>query len=216
MANYLKGIGDAGTGVNEIPPSLDARINKFLMGHISGVIKSEFNEFNAAKIDRGVIISSGLCQAQGYFGCADTETVVNFIMPNSTNYVQIFAEIDLSVLPNRFEIKASAMSNSTAYAFRQDNLRAMVNGKYQLPLWQVTLTSTSITLKDRRAFIAKPSDALHADEADHANRADNAATAGTAGTCTGNAGSATRVNDQISSTTAVEFYVGSKKVRIEA
>jgi hypothetical protein len=122
MAYYLKGIGDAAAKVNEIPPSLDARINKFFAGHTAGVIKSEFNEFGASAIDRGVIIRGGLMQAQGYFGCSDTETQINFVMPQSTNYVQIYAEIDLSVVPNRFEIKASPMSNTSAYTFRQDNL----------------------------------------------------------------------------------------------
>jgi hypothetical protein len=163
MANYLKGIGDIPTRVNEILPSLDARILKFIIGHTSGVISGELNEFSATTVDRGVVVRSGLCQAHGYFGCCDTETQFNFVMPSGTQYVQIYAEIDLSVVPNRFEIKATAMSNSTAFSPRQDNLRTTTNGKFQLWLWQATLTSTTITLADKRVFIYKPSDAVTAE-----------------------------------------------------
>ena len=49
MANYLKGIGDAATRANEILPSLDARINKFFMGHTAGIIRGEYEEFAAAE-----------------------------------------------------------------------------------------------------------------------------------------------------------------------
>ena len=212
MAFYLKGIGDGATRTNEILPTLDARINKFICGHESGIVKGEYNEFAAQAIDRGVIIKSGLMQAHGFFGYSDTEVQINFIMPASTNYVQIYAEVDLSVVPNKFEIKASSMSNSTAFTFRQDNLRAIINGKYQLPLWQVTLTASTIILTNKRSLINKPANAVHAEEADYALSADYATSAGT---CTGNAASASRVNDQISANNAVEFYVGNKKVRIE-
>jgi hypothetical protein len=163
MANYLKGIGDAATRVNEILPSLDAKINSFLVGHTAGIIKGEFYEFAATAIDRGVVVKSGLFEAYGYFGATDTETQINFIMPSGTNYVHLYAEIDLSVVPNRFEIKATPMSNSSAFSFRQDNLRTNLGGKYQFPLWQVTLTASSIILTDRRAYIAKPSDAVTAE-----------------------------------------------------
>ena len=168
MANYLKGIGDAATRVNEILPSFDARIANFLCGHTMGIVRGEFYEFNATRIDRGVVISGGLLQAHGYFGCADTDTQINFIMPSGTQYLHIYAEIDLSVVPNRFEIKATAQSNSTAWTPRQDNLRSATNGRYEFPLWQITLTSTNITLLDRRAYIAKPLAAVNAEHADTA------------------------------------------------
>jgi hypothetical protein len=212
MANYLKGIGDAATGVNEILPVMDARIHKFFLGYTSGVVKGELYEFDAEVIDRGVIVKSGFMQAQGYFGCCDTETQINFVMPGGTNYVHLYAEIDLSVVPNRFGIKATAASNSPDYTFRQDNLRAIQSGKYQMSLWQVTLTANNITLADKRAFIQKPADAAHADEATHASEADRALNADNATV----AATAVRVNDRISFTTAVEFYVGGKLIRIEA
>lgn len=173
MVNYIKGIGDAATRTNEILPSLDARINYFLCGHTSGIIKAEFYEFSASKIDRGVMIKSGMIQAHGYFGCADTDTQINFIMPATTSYVHIFAEIDLSIVPNRFEIKATAISNSAAVSFRQDNLRSTTNGKFQLHLWQVTLTATTITLTDKRAYIDKPLNAVNAETSTTQEQSDN-------------------------------------------
>jgi len=163
VANYLKGIGDAATRVNEILPSLDARINNFLCGHTVGIIRGEFNEFYATAIDRGIIVRSGMFQAHGYFGASDTDTQINFVMPSTTQYVHLYAEIDLSVVPNRFEVKATPMSNSSAYTFRQDNLRTVTNGKYQFQLWQVTLTASTIILTERRAVIDRPSDAVTAE-----------------------------------------------------
>jgi len=165
MANYLKGIGDAATRVNEILPSLDARINNFLCGHTAGIIKGEFNDFSASAIDRGVIVRSGMFQAHGYFGCSDTDTQFNFVMPSTTQYVHLYAEIDLSVVPNRFEVKATAMSNTSAWTPRQDNLRSITNGKYQFALWQVTLTASTIILSDKRMTVQKPLNAVNAEVA---------------------------------------------------
>jgi hypothetical protein len=163
MAYYMKGIGDAATKINEIIPSLDAKINAFIVGHTAGIIKNEFYEFAATAIDRGVRVQGGLIQAYGYFGAADTETQINFVMPSTASYSHIYAELDLSVVPNRFSIKATPPSNSAAFSFRQDNLSTNQSGKYQFPLWQATLTETAITLADKRAYIAKPSDAVTAE-----------------------------------------------------
>ena len=163
MANYLKGIGDASQRINEILPSLDARIYNFLIGHTAGIIKGEFYEFAADAIARGVVIKSGMMQAHGYFGCADTDTQINFVMPSTTQYCHIYAEIDLSVVPNRFEIKATALSNSTTFSARQDDLRSIPNGRYQFHLWQVTLTASTIILSDRRNYIDKPLNAVNAE-----------------------------------------------------
>ncbi len=163
MANYLKGIGDAVLRVNEILPGFDARINNFLCGHTAGIIKNEYNEFAATTIDRGVRVKSGMLQSYGYFACCDTETQINFLMPSTTNYVHIYAEIDLSIVPNKFEIKATPMSNSSSWTPRKDNLKTIPNGKYQIHLYQVTLTATTIVLADKRTYIAKPSDAVTAE-----------------------------------------------------
>jgi hypothetical protein len=165
MANYLKGIGDAATRVNEILPSLDARINKFLVGHTAGIIRGEYNEFSAQIVDRGVAVRSGFLTAHGYFGASDTETQINFVMPTGTQYVHIYAEIDLAPIPNTFGIKATAMSNSEAWSPRQDNLLTMQSGKYQFPLYKATVTASTIILTDNRTFIEKPLRAINADNA---------------------------------------------------
>jgi hypothetical protein len=196
MANYLKGIGDALTRSNEILPSFDARINNFLCGHTAGIIKGDYNEFAGNAIDRGVIIKSGMMQAYGFFGCTDTETQINFIMPSMTNYFHIYAEIDLSIVPNRFEVKATALSNTSAWSPRQDDLKIYPNGKYQFPLWMITLTASTIILTDRRAFIEKPLKAVNADNATKATSADSATNAGYATT----AGTANALSDSLNAT----------------
>lgn len=163
MANYLKGIGDSVLRANEILPGFDARINKFLCGHTAGIIQNDYNEFSATIIDRGVIVKSGMLQAYGYFACSDIDTQINFVMPSSTNYVHIYGEIDLSIVPNKFEVKATPMSNTQEWTARQDDLKNVPNGKYQLPLWQVTLTASTIVLTDKRFIIDKPSDTVTAE-----------------------------------------------------
>jgi hypothetical protein len=132
-----------------------------------------------------------MMQAHGYFGCADTDTQINFVMPSTQQFVHIFAEVDLSVVPNRFDIKATAMSNSNAWTPRTDNLSATPNGRFQLHLYQVTLTATNITLADRRAFINKPRDAVNAENATQATNATDATNATTAAGFTANGGIAT-------------------------
>lgn len=166
MATYLKGIGDPLSRTNEILPSLDAKINKFLIGHSFGIIQGEYNNFSAELIDRGVIVRSGLLQAHGYFGCSDTDTQFNFILPTGTNYIHIYGEIDLSVVPNKFEIKQIIMSNCESYSFHQDDLSINLYGKYQIPLWQITLTSDELTLTDKREFISKPLRSIYSDYSD--------------------------------------------------
>ena len=173
MATYLKGIGDPISRTNEILPSLDAKINKFLTGHTAGVIQGEYNSFSAELIDRGVIIKSGLLQAYGYFGCSDTETQFNFILPTGTNYIHIYGEIDLSVVPNKFEIKQTTMSNSEEYSFNQDDLSINLYGIYQIPLWQITLTSDGLSLTDKREFIGKPLRCINAEYSDIAGTANS-------------------------------------------
>lgn len=173
MALYLKGIGDIATRVNEIIPSFDALIYNFIVGYPSGVIKGDFYEFNATIIDRGVRVQSGAMQAYGYFGMSDADEVINFVMPSLTSYVHIYAEIDLSVVPNKFAIKTSAMSNSSAYTYRQDNLKTARSGKFQLPLWMATLTASTIILTDRRAYISKIKEAESSDIAVTQPQTDN-------------------------------------------
>lgn len=152
MATCLKGIGDTALRQNEILPSFDARINRFILGQNVGVIKNELAEFSIELLDRGVIIGTGMAVAFGFFGLSDTATQFNFIMPVTTNYVHIYAEIDLTLIPNRFSIKASEMSGNQNFSYQKDDLLS-ANGKYQIPLYMLTLTKSSITINDNRTYI---------------------------------------------------------------
>lgn len=152
MAYFLKGIGDTATKANEILPSLDARINKFIVGHESGVIAGDYGEFDARKIDRGIIVKGGMAEAHGFFGVSDTEVQFNFVLPAVTNYLHVYAEMDLTVVPNKFELKVTPMSNTADYTFQHDDL-TKANGRYQIPLWLVTLTPITLTLSDERSII---------------------------------------------------------------
>jgi hypothetical protein len=163
MGAVLKGIGDTATEVNKIMPSLDASINRFVCGHTSGIIRSEFYEFAAQVTGRTVTVRGGLLQAYGYFGASDTEKQITFGTSSGTQYSHIYAEIDLTVAPNIFDIKATPLSSSSGYTYRQDNLGTTPSGKYQFPLWLATVTALSITLTDRRAFIDKPLNAVNAE-----------------------------------------------------
>jgi len=63
------------------------------------------------------------------------------------------------------------MSNSESYSFHQDDLSINLYGKYQIHLWQITLTSTGLTLTDKRSFILKPLNSVNSDYADIAGTA---------------------------------------------
>jgi hypothetical protein len=75
------------------------------------------------------------------------------------------------VIPNTFAIKATNLSNSSAWTARQDNLLVELSGKFQFPLYMVTVTASSIILTDRRQCIEKPLKAVNADNATTADTA---------------------------------------------
>jgi hypothetical protein len=177
MAYFLKGIGDAQTGKNEIKPSFDARINKFLTGHTAGIIKDELEEFGSAIIDRGVRIKSGMLCAYGYFAMSDAPSDFFYSVPTGTLYAQIYAEIDLAPRPQNFEIKTTTPAPTDTFTAVQDNLAAS-DGKYQIRLYTVKLeANAAITVTDKRSYIDMPLNAVNAKNAAAAGRADSAATA---------------------------------------
>jgi len=175
MAYYLKGIGDRITGKNEILPQLDARMINFLVGIQHGIISGELNNFGYTTIDRGIRIRSGLLQAWGYFAMSDADVQFNFTMPSAqTQYVQIYAEIDLSKAPQVFEVKVTAQSGTNSFSPQQDNLSTNPNGKYQFWLHTATLyTNNTIGVTDRRTYITKPLNAVNADYAVTQAQSDN-------------------------------------------
>lgn len=75
-----------------------------------------------------------MMQAYGFFACSDTDTQINFIMPSTTQYIHIYAEIDLTVAPNRFEVNATPMSNTQEWSARQMTSKlfqtASINSRY--------------------------------------------------------------------------------------
>ena len=165
MAYYLKGIGDRASGRNEILPQFDARIMYFLIGNQNGIVNGELNSFAFQSVDRGVRIRSGFMQAWGYFAMLDTDVQFNFVMPSAAaQFVQIFAEIDLSRVPQVFEIRTTAPSNSNSFSAVQNNLRTNPHGRFQLWLYTAQLnTNGTITFTDRRTYINKISDAITAE-----------------------------------------------------
>jgi hypothetical protein len=175
VAYYLKGIGDKISGVNEILPQLDARMINFLVGVQHGIITGELNSFGFTTIDRGIRIRSGLLQAWGYFAMSDTDVQFNFTTPSgSVQFVQIYAEIDLSKAPQVFEIKVTAQSSSNSFTPQQDNLRTNPNGKFQFWLFTAQLnTNNTISVTDRRTYLTKPLNAVNADFAVTQAQSDN-------------------------------------------
>jgi len=184
MANYLKGIGDPQTRVNEIIPKFDAQIFNFLAQCVPGICWSETNRFALTTITRGVRIGAGMCQAHGYFGMSDALTQLDFITPTSGNqFVRVFAEINLSVTPHRFSVRATAQSTSSNIALTQNNLSTTPNGVYQIPLYLLTLaTNGTITSTDQRPQMTKPEHAKNAEQATNATNATNLTGTGTIAT----------------------------------
>jgi len=181
MANYVKGIGDATSRINEIIPKFDAQILNFLIQSTPGVCWSETNRFAIATSGRSVLISAGMVHAYGYFGMSDAITQIDFVMPTSaTQYARIYAEINLSVTPHRFSIKATAQSSSSNIGLTQNNLATTPSGVYQIPLYLLTISSNGvITATDQRPQNTKPEHAKNAEQSINSTNANNLVSGGT-------------------------------------
>ena len=165
MASYLKGIGDALNGSNEILPSFDAKIYNYLTQNEAGIVGTEPSKFPLTVIDRGVQIGAGMVHAMGYFGMTDSPTQLNFVYPTgSPQYARIYAEINLSVTPHQFKIKSTAQSSTTNIALIQDDLKVAPSGIHQIPLYLLTINpNNTITSVDQRAMLSAPQRAMNAD-----------------------------------------------------
>ncbi len=154
MSYYLKGIGDQVTGRNEISPIFDAKINNFFAKSSPCVIGSEVNQLSGTVISRGVTVDSGMAFAFGYFGMSDAVVQFNFVTPSSaTQYSKIYAEFNMSLNPQSFSIKVTPQSNSKIIDLTQDDLSKIPMGKFQLPLYLVTIpTNGKITIQDLRVI----------------------------------------------------------------
>ena len=183
MANYVKGIGDALTGANEIMPLFDAKIFNYILQNQAGVIGgAETQRFNLTTIPRGVQIGAGTAQAQGYFAMSDSPAQLNFIYPSgSAQFVRVFAEINLAVIPHKFEIRATPQGGSTNITLIQDNLATSPNGIHQIPLYLLRINpNQTITIEqDQRNILNRLLNAQHALNADDATRATHLVAGGT-------------------------------------
>ena len=141
MAFFLKGHGDPATGQNEILPSFDAMIYAYLAQNGAGVCNTG-NLFACTTTDRGVSIAAGLCYVNGYFGMSDSPTLLNVTFPSgSAQFARVFAEVNLSVTPHRFQIRASNQSTSNNIPLIQDNLAIAASGIHQIPLFLLQINS---------------------------------------------------------------------------
>jgi len=175
MAFFVKGLGDAVARVNEILPRFDASIFNFLAQTNPGVCWWETTRFNATVADRGVNIGAGMVLCHGYFGMSDQTHRINFVLPASgTQFARVFAEINLSASPHRFNIRATSQSTSSSIGLTQNNLTTNPNGIHQIPLYLVTIpASGAITVSDQRVQILRVQNAGHAQTAGSATSATN-------------------------------------------
>jgi len=154
MGFFLKGLGDIATGQNEILPSFDAAIYAYLAQNAAGIC---FNgqQFNATTTDRGVMIAPGLAFVNGYFGMSDSPTPINFTFPSgSAQFARVFAEVNLSVTPHRFQIRASNQSTSNNIPLVQDNLSLAASGIHQIPLFLCQINNNrTINITNQRNIL---------------------------------------------------------------
>jgi hypothetical protein len=176
MANYLKGLGDPLNRINEIIPKFDAQIYRYLTQNNPGVCWTDSAaRFAITNRDRGVQIGAGMIYAHGYYAMSDAPTMIDFILPSAGNqFARIFAEINLSVMPHRFTIRASAQSTSSVINLTQHNLTTSPSGIFQVPLYLVTINANgTITSTDQRVQLGKVAQVTNADQAAHATNATN-------------------------------------------
>jgi hypothetical protein len=92
--------------------------------------------------------------------------MINFVMPTATNYAYIYAEINLSVVANKFEIMARPRADNDSYTFTKADLSKDANGVFQLKLYRLTITASSITVLDQRTYSQYPRMAAISEYAD--------------------------------------------------
>lgn len=181
MGYILKGIGDSITGKNEIIPTFDAKIFNFYAQVNPGVIGSESKKFKIAVVDRGVTIGPGMAHAFGYFGLSDAVVQFNYTIPSSqTQYSKVYAEFDLSSRPQEFSVKKTPQSDTSIIDLVQDNLSQITTGKYQVPLYIVTIQPNgTITFTDVRPMLNRVAYATHSNNSDNATNSTNLVAGGT-------------------------------------
>ena len=188
MAFIVKGIGDSANRINEITPRMDAEILRFLSQHAPGVWRTGVatNHFGLGvnQANLSVTVWMGIAQAFGYFAMSENTRNFNFVRPASgTQFARIFAEINLSRVPNEFRIGVTPQSTISNIALTQNDLSTVPNGIYQIPLYLITITSEGVlSFTDQRPWMERPQNVNHALNANDAIRATQLVAGGTINT----------------------------------
>lgn len=155
----VSAIGDATTRKNEITVGSLAQSRYFITDVEHGILGQD--SFVCTKLDASrVKIGRGLAIAYGYLGGELEETNFSFLIPSNTQYNIIYAEINLSNLPNEFWLKSrnnQSSPNITERTFRRDVLSSVRTGVFQFPLWKIKITSSGIEeITDVREVVTAP------------------------------------------------------------
>ena len=143
---------------NEINKDNVALARKYIIGYDYGVISGGFNASITTGLqgNSAVLLQKGLMFAYGYFGGILESHKIDFALPSGIQYHFIYAEIDMSRVPNIFTIKTKNNGKATTTEWRQDYLSSVHTGIFQLPLWRVKLTSSGVDeITDVRASTNK-------------------------------------------------------------
>ena len=161
VEGVVTGIGNETTRKNEInPDDVAVFLNALFCGNSQkeeeavGIIGA--NSFAVtANTDSSITISEGMCIVYGYLARIG-ETKILFNISALPQYWVIVAEIDRSVVPNTFSVRAlnnQSLPTIGAYTLRKDRLSAIRTGAYQLPLAIVKVDGQTITvISDERVF----------------------------------------------------------------
>lgn len=127
----------------------------------------KLRSFALSTMGTTVTVYNGCMFAYGNIGYLDKPKTFTFIYPVTTQYHFIYGEIDKSVIPNSFAIKVKnnqSNGNILPTTFRQDMLRTVKVGVFQLPLYRIKLNSSGIEeVQDLRNFKDYPQRAYSAD-----------------------------------------------------
>ena len=98
MSLTIKGIGDANTRANEVKPSLDAGILKWIAGYDIMILAGVGEEFAVSVTGNQVNIASGLFAVHGYACYSDATEQRIQLYGVGTTYSWVYLEADLSVI----------------------------------------------------------------------------------------------------------------------
>ena len=149
---------------NEISKDNVAIARRFIVGYDYGVINNGFNSIITSGIagsNSAISMQSGEIFAYGYVGGILQPQKIEFTLPSGTRYDFIYAEIDMSRIPNTFYIKIKNNGRAATTEWRQDYLSSVRTGVFQLPLYRVKLASSGIVeLTDLRDTKIKLNNAI--------------------------------------------------------